>query len=522
MVYLSFIGYRNFRIFKKETIINLAPISLLTGPNNSGKSSILKSLILLNENLKKGFFFDKLEFNSPNHNLGSYKHILNNTNAVINNNIEFTIPVELLIELKGRNKQISRYTDIIENPWIARYEFTSSKNKEVGDLKKLLIYNDVIDPLLCLKRKKSLDDFRFTFELSINIKYILELVEKIIDHDKHYLEVGNYKFDEKYLLFDYYADPEKNKSFVEENFEYLLHIERDILVKKFYKEKVYFSSIDEHLEIYGLEGSELHAILADEICKRTGIWNIKPNKNYDFFYSFLEDLFIESLKANSVLNINYLPSQRGNIGRLFTNLDIDQPFNKLVMQFYCLDLEPLEKGIVFIEKWLQRFGIGQRFIIEQKEGAASFIYIIKDKAKILLADLGFGTTQFISLLMKIAVTGNKERGQILLIEEPESNLHPNFQSLLADMFYEAYSLFHIQFIIETHSEYLIRKFQYLVAKKYIKGKELNIHYFDQNGYSKEINFLEDGRLDKEFGPGFFDEADNLSIELFNLRKTQLN
>ena len=65
----------------------------------------------------------------------------------------------------------------------------------------------------------------------------------------------------------------------------------------------------------------------------------------------------------------------------------------------------------------------------------------------------------------------------VIIEEPEINLHPAFQSKLADMFVEAAKVFNIQFIIETHSEYLIRRLQYLTAKKDIKTDDTVIYYF---------------------------------------------
>jgi AAA15 family ATPase/GTPase len=43
-------GLQNFRIFKEHFDFELAPIMVLTGPNNSGKSSLSKALLLLKEN----------------------------------------------------------------------------------------------------------------------------------------------------------------------------------------------------------------------------------------------------------------------------------------------------------------------------------------------------------------------------------------------------------------------------------------------------------------------------------------
>jgi AAA15 family ATPase/GTPase len=39
-------GLSNFRVFKEHFDFELAPIMVLTGPNNSGKSSLTKALLL--------------------------------------------------------------------------------------------------------------------------------------------------------------------------------------------------------------------------------------------------------------------------------------------------------------------------------------------------------------------------------------------------------------------------------------------------------------------------------------------
>ena len=43
----------NFRVFDKPNVFEFAPITLLTGPNNSGKSSLVKSLLMLKNNKNK-------------------------------------------------------------------------------------------------------------------------------------------------------------------------------------------------------------------------------------------------------------------------------------------------------------------------------------------------------------------------------------------------------------------------------------------------------------------------------------
>ncbi len=113
----------------------------------------------------------------------------------------------------------------------------------------------------------------------------------------------------------------------------------------------------------------------------------------------------------------------------------------------------------------------------------------------------------------------------IAVEEPEIHLHPKYQSLLADMFVDAYRERKTHFIIETHSEYLIRRLQLLVAgvetEQKLDKDDVAISYIytkdeaEKAGQPlvKNISICDDGYLDDTFGSGFFDEAPNLSRKL---------
>jgi hypothetical protein len=174
-----------------------------------------------------------------------------------------------------------------------------------------------------------------------------------------------------------------------------------------------------------------------------------------------------------------------------------------------------------------------------------------------LTDVGFGVTQLLSVLITVETqilsrltdsSNHKGENRIeglqdlfklfdnwgqsgqkmcsilhntIAIEEPEIHLHPKYQSLLADMFVEAYQKYNIHFIIETHSEYLIRKLQVLVADKenILTPNDVSLNYVEKNedgiSTNRKIEIREDGSLDGTlFGSGFYDEADSLAMELF--------
>ena len=88
------------------------------------------------------------------------------------------------------------------------------------------------------------------------------------------------------------------------------------------------------------------------------------------------------------------------------------------------------------------------------------------------------------------------------------------------MIVEANQDYGIHFIIESHSEYFIRKLQLLVSQKEISNKDVSLLYVnpvDHPSYLPiitDIGLDEDGILKNEFGQGFFDESMRLSKELF--------
>ena len=66
----------------------------------------------------------------------------------------------------------------------------------------------------------------------------------------------------------------------------------------------------------------------------------------------------------------------------------------------------------------------------------------------------------------------------------------------------------IEFILETHSEYLARRMQVIVKEKGL-GKEGIIIHNLKDGQDREIRIKEDGNLSQRFWPGFYSEATNL-------------
>ena len=165
----------------------------------------------------------------------------------------------------------------------------------------------------------------------------------------------------------------------------------------------------------------------------------------------------------------------------------------------------------FLTKWLNEFGCGQIF----SRGSTHFEIILRNKqGNINIADLGYGYTELIPIILAI-VNASKSNHKLILLEEPECNLHPKFQTKIAELLVDAHNRFNIQFIVETHSEYLVRKMQLIVKKKKeITKDQVNLFYFSESNESiKQFNFLENGQFDNKFSDGFMNEAALIHNEL---------
>lgn len=274
----------------------------------------------------------------------------------------------------------------------------------------------------------------------------------------------------------------------------------------------------------------------------------------EYINFFVEDAFFNL--PDFIDNVEFINSNRPKVERFYDLSNLSGSFANLINDYVSFNSKEIplkgdKKYMLgdFLRKWVKEFEIADDVVFEStREGLGIFIYLLNDGKQKLLADLGYGITQVLSMLLKIelsilenfelnksdAILGNinfelytqENKLQTITIEEPEANLHPKLQSKLADMFMEASELYNINFILETHSEYLIRKFQYLVANPNSKAKpeDISIYYlYNPNAVpkgKKQVELLEirpDGILKQDFGEGFFDEASNLTFELLKLQ-----
>jgi predicted ATPase len=247
----------------------------------------------------------------------------------------------------------------------------------------------------------------------------------------------------------------------------------------------------------------------------------------------------EDLKAllNS-FKIEYITAHAANQNTIYNTADRNDYIAQTVHGFVRAKIARGQKEYAFVTDWMRKFGVGHDFDVISIDGEAYRVKIKdEDNSTVNLADKGMGSIQLMILLLRLAtilreyepqnIVALEESDQLryptIIIEEPEQNLHPKVQSQLADLFLYLNKEYHCKFVVETHSEYLIRKTQVLVSKENFEDnfsmKENNpfmVYYFDGEDEKKPyypMEYRTDGNFSNEFGTGFFDAATKLLYEI---------
>ena len=272
---------------------------------------------------------------------------------------------------------------------------------------------------------------------------------------------------------------------------------------------------------------------------------------FDAFKDYLSLVLTDCLLPKDLSRLQYNTSSFTSVQRLHSFEDKSH-FVSVIQQYlegrsyllkhadnkFLLGNKEFYKPDTFLDKWLGNNGLNicKGLGFEVPQGLGFSILLKQNGYNEYLADVGHGITQIISILLQIEgmliqnekldieraykQEKHKPTTAIICIEEPEVSLHPCYQSLLADILYDAVKNYEgqIGFIVETHSEYFIRKIQALVSgfsEEQFKDNPFAVFYFTRDGGAYDLGFKKSGRFERDFGPGFFDETANLKYILFS-------
>lgn len=448
---LKSISLENYKCFNGKTDIDIAPLTVLCGVNSSGKSSILKSLLMLKQSYENESTSHSLLLSGEYVDNGSFDDIIYHTNK---NNIKkddsFKITNTYLIQDTSdeQGKNLIKRQDIVSFKELKRvfYQFK--------DIKKVKFFKLLIE--ITVERPFESDSsFEFYIESNIIRSYNVELElldanQCSIDDMIHYIYITKNEHSEKAgWVLNVNGIPSTKGNIP------------TILVN--YPCICYFS---------GLQIKNIYA----ESMKRDVI-NLLPN-----LLSIFKIVAFQTDGINFIAPLREQPVRRyslnGNIDSVGisgekTPMLLAKEYNSLKTD--CIPPIEMKKnnqkyikwGIRrtsfsnLVKQWMKYLELGN---LSLESGMNGLISLNINEHNIV--DVGFGVGQALPIIVQgLYMT----KDQSLLLEQPEIHLHPEMQLQMAD-FLISLAKNEKNVIVETHSDHFINRIIHRVMQNY---EELN-------------------------------------------------
>jgi predicted ATPase len=438
----------NFKCFKKTNEIKFKKLTLLTGANSAGKSTIIHALMGV---LQSRAFPFRFSTNGTYVNMGDFK-------------------------------DVSHQHSIKENLFLTYKFFTPKEN---------------INALIKTGWEQ-------------NKKSKLPLLNSI-SFKSEFLEVDMHKKGTKYILnLEYKAekDPEATA-------------ERKNLVGK-------IMSIFEELD-----SSKEKSDSTNKKKGKTGSKKAAFKEVTDYYFADLsiKDMVISMDEANDlIIEDRNLGVKFESIGRIFqrfdertnlissfrlhpnrTHLEQSQDFSKIrkfgeghieqIIRWEKGDKKKFEELIKHLSDLTLLYSIET-----DRMGGGRYDMLVTTKpkgVKVSLSDVGFGISQFLPILVADL---QLSKGSNLVVAQPEIHLHPNVQARFGDYMVDQIEKNDKNYIIETHSEYLLNRIRLHIVNGKLKEEDLAVYYVENehgNSTIHELQFTKKGEI-KNAPESFFD------------------
>jgi AAA15 family ATPase/GTPase len=529
------IGFQNFRRFQNFAPLEYKGITFLVGRNNAGKSTLVKALLLIDNYFKSGTI-ETLSFGNnvlEDANIVTYGRAKNR--KAEENFIYFTqnienYTIELMVsgedDKSFANVQSLKITDSL-NKLSFTFNLQSrfltvikERDTKVNNLSEKILL-DLKTQLDETKNQLQNPDLKKTSKEYIELVSNLDNIQTKIESIQEDKNAGAAQNDILFTLDDDFGNVQSLSEVVD---TFLLHS---------------MSQYDR--EFVGIQNGETASEKFEDFRALKEYDPISVESSFSHFITLMSDFSVAYMGAN--------PAKQS---ALFAIRDKNNALAQAIHEYKQLNILEGEEEHRFVIKWMQAFEVGSNFTISMHAGEAYEMKIFSNETEIYLADKGMGSIQAMLLIMRIAciirkikVAENRStntrivEGKVtkqdsftyrlidkttVIIEEPELNLHPALQSKLADLFLDVHQKFKIDFLIETHSEYVLRRSQVIVAfNEFEVAPNENpfcVYYFPKEievqPYKLEYN--EDGSFNRNFGDGFFDEASSSTLELLKLKR----
>lgn len=460
-MYISKMTLQNFKRFEEVSIPLDRSVTLLLGPNSSGKSSIIKALLALKQTASASNENETLATQGEYVDLGVYKDYVHSHDALRNIAISTTF--------KGYDETFLMPSGS-DGTLTIRLEYSHDHITEQARLQQLEVRDGASDESILLVSKKKTRD-----------SYYLELSGDAL---KKYIEPITPTNNETEKTKE--PAPQKISVRVEDRFSIVQENVPSAVAKPGLQNVIpYIAKIVVNEYLRGLDKDFFYL----------GPLRRSPSRSY--------------ARTGHLLSVGpageHTPSVLANLKARAAKERSATPIHK----------PRLEE----LNSWVTRLFPDKIVTTESINELIKLKLSNNDGTSDAISDVGFGVSQILPILVQIAVMPD---GSTLLIEQPELHLHPSIQTRLAEIIAKA-SRSGRRFLVETHSEHFVRGLQLEIASSSnaassegLTPEDVSFVYIPQAPNPPvllEVN--EWGEFTQEWPTGFFDEAYRLAMLLLH-------
>ena len=434
---LKSITLKNYKCFRDETTMEIAPLTVLCGVNSSGKSSILKSLLMLKQSYDNTEATNQMTFNGDYVDNGAFDDII----STIPTQNFFTLSNRFIIEKLDSSSGTREYT-------LYRDLYRLFYNSNITKF-------DIINTIDVIKSDGFVNSNKIN---KFDIKISIYIEDKILTNS--HITVQKNSSNNRYSIVC------KNIPDVSGKIDSLSITNCTCYFSGMTLNSIYKKDIRDEHKIFIPSIITIFKLVSSQYSLINYIAPLRENPKRQYVLD--RDISSVGLSGENtalLLKKVYNNNVKGLLAPKsedYTEVMFDEISNS--------------KFHILLQSWMNYLDLGR---IELDDTQKDLVKLNVNGHNI--SDVGFGVSQSLPILVEGLSMRNK---QTLLLEQPEIHLHPKMQMRIAD-FLLSLAMQDKQVIVETHSDHIVNRLVRRALENNEFHSKIQIYYIDkdEDGYS---------------------------------------